>query len=301
MIGASIRRLEVFKTVVDTGRFSAAADHLGIAQPSVSAHIKALESQLGQPLFVRLRGRAPRLTKAGETLYAYAADSVSRATEVQARLRESHAVEPNRFSMAAQRNLANLILPSYLATFLQAHPGTKVVSYSEVQEQVLTMIRDSAVDLALFLAIGPISGVRSEIIGHIDLVLVAAPDHPLTGRQEIDPEEIADHPFVGGIKGSNFARMIATVLRRAGVRHYDIVLELQDTMAVKQMVRHGAGIACTLRCAVTAEIAEGSLVPLHLLRGPGQLEVRWAYAESREVPEIAFAFIGYLNERQPFS
>ncbi len=62
-----------------------------------------------------------------------------------------------------------------------------------------------------------------------------------------------------------------------------------------------SGIACTLRCAVTAEIAEGSLVALRLSRGPGPLQVRWAYAESRDVPEIAFAFIGYLNERQPFS
>ena len=44
MISASARRLNVFKSVVDCGGFNLAAMQLGIAQPSVGAHIKALES-----------------------------------------------------------------------------------------------------------------------------------------------------------------------------------------------------------------------------------------------------------------
>jgi len=51
MISASPRRLTVFKSVVDLGGFNLAAVRLGIAQPSVGAHIKALEAQIGQPLF----------------------------------------------------------------------------------------------------------------------------------------------------------------------------------------------------------------------------------------------------------
>ena len=50
MIATSMRRLEVFLAVVETGRFSQAADRLGIAQPSVSAHIAGLERQIGQSL-----------------------------------------------------------------------------------------------------------------------------------------------------------------------------------------------------------------------------------------------------------
>ena len=74
MISASPRRLSVFKSVVERGGFNAAAAQLGIAQPSVGAHIRALESQIGQPLFHRQRGSRPRLTKAGEALYTFAVD-----------------------------------------------------------------------------------------------------------------------------------------------------------------------------------------------------------------------------------
>tara|TARA_R110000868_G_scaffold61059_12_gene185773 strand:+ start:822 stop:1727 length:906 start_codon:yes stop_codon:yes gene_type:complete len=301
MIGVSLRRLEVFKTVVDIGRFGAAADHLGIAQPSVSAHIKALENHLGQPLFIRHRGRPPRLTTMGETFYTYAADALSRASDIGTTLRAAGEAEPGRFSVAAQRNLANLILPGHLAAFLKSHPGAKIVSYSEVQEKVLAMIRDAEVDLALFLAIGPVSGIRSELMGHLDLVLVVSPDHPLAGRRKIAPEELAGQAFIGGIEESNFARMIAVMLRRAGIRDYDVVLQLQDGVAAKQMAQLGVGFTCSLRCAVEPEIAAGTLVPLDLSSGPGPLQVRWAYAENREIPEIAFTLIRYLNDRRPFS
>ena len=79
MISASARRLSVFKSVIDAGGFSAAALRLGIAQPSVGAHIKALELQIGQKLFFRHRGARPQLTKAGETLQAYAIDFLQKS------------------------------------------------------------------------------------------------------------------------------------------------------------------------------------------------------------------------------
>lgn len=301
MIGVSLRRLEVFKTVVDLGGFSAAADHLGIAQPSVSAHIKALEDHLGQPLFIRHRGRSPRLTAMGQTFHAYAADAVLRATEIGTTLRADRDSDSGRFSVAAQRNLANLILPGYFAAFLKANPGAKIVSFSEIQENVLGMIRNDEVDIGLFLAIGPVPGIRSDVMGHLELALVAAPDHPLAVRRNIRPEDLAGFPFVGGIAESHFARMIATMLRRSGIKDVDVVLQLQDGVAVKNMAQHGVGVACSLHCAVEPELAEGSLVRLHLADGLGPLQVRWAYAQNREIPQIAFSLIRYLEEQQPFS
>ena len=50
MISASARRLSVFKAVVEEGGFNRAAMRLDISQPSVGAHVKALEHLLaGKP------------------------------------------------------------------------------------------------------------------------------------------------------------------------------------------------------------------------------------------------------------
>src|SRR5262245_53545593 len=125
MISASARRLSVFKSVVDSGGFNAAATELGIAQPSVGAHVKALESQLGQPLFHRHRGSRPKLTKAGETLYAYAADVLKKSEETSQVLVDLRKGDAREITIAAHRDLALHYLPERLASFSTKFPKTR--------------------------------------------------------------------------------------------------------------------------------------------------------------------------------
>ncbi|WP_347836300.1 LysR family transcriptional regulator [Gracilibacillus sp. JCM 18860] len=49
-----LRHLITFRTIIDVGGFKKAAEQLGYAQSSITAHIKELEKELGYPLFDRL-------------------------------------------------------------------------------------------------------------------------------------------------------------------------------------------------------------------------------------------------------
>lgn len=49
-----IRHLKTFKTIVDIGGFTRAADYLGYAQSTVTSHVQAIEQELRKPLFYRL-------------------------------------------------------------------------------------------------------------------------------------------------------------------------------------------------------------------------------------------------------
>ena len=155
MISASPRRLSVFKSVVERGGFNAAAAQLGIAQPSVGAHIRALESQIGQPLFHRQRGSRPKLTKAGEALYTFAVDLLKRseeATHALDDLRKIDAHEDRRRS--APRPLADRY-SGWLAAFAKRHPKAKIVTRIGTIEDVIELIREREVALGFFLASGP--------------------------------------------------------------------------------------------------------------------------------------------------
>ena len=153
MISASPRRLSVFKTVVDAGSFNVAAETLGIAQPSVSAHVSALERQVGQPLFDRQRGSRPRLTQAGKTLYAYAVDMLKKSGEAQAALTRLRGKGKSEITIAAQRDIAQYYLPPLLTRFVAEHPGTRFVTRTGTLENVVTQLRDREVDVG-FLKIG---------------------------------------------------------------------------------------------------------------------------------------------------
>ena len=297
MISASVRRLAVFKAVAETGKFSEAASVLGIAQPSVSAHIKALERQAGQPLFVRSPGRAPRLTPAGEAVYGYAIDVVRRSEEMTSRLDALGGEHSVSVTVAAQRSLAHGMLGERLASFVHAHPQAKLVTRSETGERVLDLLRAQDVDLGVFLALGPIKGLASEVFEKEDLCLVAAPSHTLASRRSVSPVLLSEFGFIGGIAESHFAQMIGVVMRRLGVRRHRVVAEAQDAETVKELARHGAGLAWCLASSVSEEIRTGALVPVPLTRTIPALEVRWAAAPGRPLSAHALALVRHMKSK----
>jgi DNA-binding transcriptional LysR family regulator len=277
MISASARRLSVFKAVAEYGGFNVAADRLGIAQPSVGAHIRALERQVGQPLFHRQRGMRSRLTKAGETLYAYACEVLDRSHAASVALTGLRTVGTREIALAAQRAVSTYFLPAYLADFASRHPDIRIVTRTGTTENVLELVRERSVDLGLFPALGPVPGVASLLLTREPLVLVVAPSHPLARRRAVSAAELQSHAFVCGLRESHYFRMIDLVLKRIGLAQYRIAMELQDFAAVKEMARHGAGIACEMLRCVKEDIQAGSLVALQLAGEQPVLQLRCAY------------------------
>ena len=67
----NLKQLEAFVKVVETGSFSKAAKELYLTQPTVSAHISALERELKTRLFIR-NTKEVTMSDAGQDLYKYA-------------------------------------------------------------------------------------------------------------------------------------------------------------------------------------------------------------------------------------
>lgn len=277
MISASPRRLSVFKSVVDLGGFNLAAARLGIAQPSVGAHIKALESQIGQPLFYRHRGSKPQLTKAGEAVYAFAVEVLQKSEATTHALANLRKVEAQEIVIAVHRDIATQFLPGRLAAFARTHPKVRVVTRIGTIEEVIDLLRNHAAHLGLFLASGPIVGIRSEVLATESLTLVVSPQHPLAARAAVSPNEAGRYPFVTGLRGSRYFELVRAALKAIGIEHYEVAMELQESVAVKEVVRHGAGIACLPRCTVGAELAAGALVELKLTVPLKDLQLRCGY------------------------
>jgi len=298
MISASPRRLSVFKSVVDHGGFNVAAIQLGIAQPSVGAHIKALESQLGQPLFYRHRGSKPRLTKAGEALYAFTIDALKKSEEASRTLSDLRSAEASEITIAAHRDIASHLLSTRLTAFAAKFPRIRIVTRIGTIEDVLELVRNGRVHIALLLASGPLAGLRSDVLATEPLALVVAPQHPLARAQAVASAALSEFPFVTGLRQSSYFQIVDRALKKIGVAQYRIAMELQESPAVKDMVRHGAGIACLLRCTVDDEIRTGALTVVDLATPLQSLELRCAYREPIE--DLTWKFVSHLrNEPGP--
>lgn len=256
---ASGRRLDVFRTIIERGGTNAAANWLGVSQPSITAHVRALEREVGTTLFKRQRGRRNVVTPAGEALYQFACEAAAHRHELHGKLRGISQTETNSLSLAVQRSIANYIMPRVLAAFLKLHPSARVSMHSEIQETVRDLWAKGTVDAAILFGQ---STEASNVIGSQDLVLIAATSHPLARRKRVAVEELGSYAFVGGLRSSQFFQLVAAAMRAAGVPRYDVILHLQDSVAVKNAVQQGIGIACTLASVVEQDVRSGRIAVL---------------------------------------
>ena len=280
MIDVSPRRLQVFKHVVDLGGFNAAAAKLGITQPSVGGHVDALERLVGHALLLRRRGTRPQLTQAGRAVYDLAVDVLRRNEETAHCLAGLKSSQAREIVIAAHRDLAVSFLPQRLSRFSRKYPTSRVITRIGTIEDVLALVESGTVQMGVLLASGTVRGLASEVIGREPLDLVVGRTHPLAQRKQLQAADLRAHAFVTGLRNSRYYLIVERALRSIGMADYDIALELQESAAVKEAVRHGHNIACLPRCTVADELVSGALVVLNLVQSIQPLQIRCVYGSS---------------------
>jgi molybdate transport repressor ModE-like protein len=264
MLYPTLRRLQVFVMVAETGSFAAAARQLGISQPSVSSHIQNLEKELAGPLFVREAGRRAVLNAGGRKLLFHARSMLASASKLEegAGNRKSHGAET--LSIVCQRSLANTVMREPLARFAREHRDIRMAVQVAFQEEVIASIRSGAADVGYLLANTPIAGVRSKLIGRVRFVLFAAPSHPLATRKRIRAVELVEFDFVGPPERSMFGRTVAAMLQTIGVEPLNIISEGTEFSVLRDLVVAGMGLCCSLEASVRADVASKQVVVLDI-------------------------------------
>src|SRR5690349_20958631 len=124
--GLTLQRLQVFVAVTDHGGFSAAADYLGLGQPTVSFHIRALERLFGARLLA-YRQRRVHLTAEGSALYPVAVDMLRQAERAAATIRGIREGQAGQLRVGASMAFE---LPAFfervVAPFQRSHPSLQL-------------------------------------------------------------------------------------------------------------------------------------------------------------------------------
>lgn len=293
----TLRRLEVFLEIVDSGGFRAAADRLGLAQPSVSNHVQALEAEAGGMLFRRRRGSGVELTDLGKTFLNHAKLLLDEANRMARDLDQSRADAERQVIFACQRSLADF-MPPLVAEFARDHREVELTTRVGRQEEVVDMIKNGAANIGLFLSNRDVPGLKSFVIGTEEIVIVASRSHPLAGRRKIPPPELSRHTFVGAPAGSLFGDVIAQLLNDIGAEHVRVVSTATEFEFLRALVLADVGLYCCLRKRAQPDIDKGLLVPLDLDAPPLLLEIRQVFSIKRQVSPAVARFAEFLRQRQ---
>jgi len=162
--GVSLPQIAAVISVVDYGSFTAAADILGISQPSLSRRIQSLEQSLGVPIF-RAVGRTMQLTEAGRSIVPAGRRILDELASINALGASTRELKTGSLRIAGLPSLIGSVLPEYVGKFHQKHPEIhlEILSVQDHEELVET-IRLGSADAAF--------GVRHQVPADLESRLV---------------------------------------------------------------------------------------------------------------------------------
>lgn len=256
----TLRHMRVFVSVFRQGSITRAAEELHLTQPAVSLSVKELENYYGIKLFERY-GRRIFPTEGAKMFYGYAVHIISLFDEMETRVRSWD--ERGILRVGASITVGTFILPQLAARAREKMPGLRVEAVVCNSAEVEAAILDNRVDLGLIEA-GPSSAELAAIPFMEDaLCAIAAPGHPLAGKEGVTLRELASYPFLMREKGSAGREVLdaALALRGIAVRP---VWESASTQAIVHGVSVGLGIAVLPSLLVRRDIAEGTVAEIGL-------------------------------------
>ena len=295
-----LRLLELFCHVYKARSFSRAARDLGLSQPTVSAHIKDLEEQLGGPVFNRL-GREIEPTEAGRLLYEQARSLLTLKRNVIDRMAQFLDRIEGDLVVGASTVPGEYLLPGLLATFHAAHPGVRARLRVSDTAAAIDDLRDGEIQLAMVGGTAPDEDLVFEPFARDRLVLVVPARRPWTARREISLRQLAELPLLVRESGSGTRKVLQEALAQRDLElpALRIVAELGSTSAIKEAVKQGHGVSFVSALAIASERTAGLL---HVLRvrelGPVRRTYYTALDRRRALSPVSRAFREYLASRR---
>jgi DNA-binding transcriptional LysR family regulator len=245
----SLRKYEYALAVAEEGSVTAAAERLGVAQPSVSQQIRMLESDLG----VRLFARTPRgvaVTVAGRAFLKEAEVAVTASRRARAAARAGNPNLTGELIVAAQMGLGSRQLSRALGTLRCRYPNLEVTVFEEPAPADLERLaRQGTLDLALVHHVPPECCYEERLLGHELYVAVLWPEHPMLACVTLTLSDLADEPWVRFTTGSVLDAQMTKVLKRAGMSVRTVARASQIATAVR-LAAQGMGVTIIPASAV---------------------------------------------------
>lgn len=244
--------------VIDHNGFSRAADALGVTQPSLSQGVRALEAELGAPLFHRL-GRRVALTPAGEAFAVPARQILRDAALARDAVSDVADLVSGVLELAALPTLAVDPLVALVGTFRVAHPGVRVrVIEPEQDVSIGDLIRTGRAEIGL--ADLPVrgDGLVTESLVTQDL-LATWPPGTVLPRSRATIADLAAVPLITTPPGTS-TRSLLDAAFAAAVLSPSVAVELTQRDAIAPLVVSGAGSSILPRALAEDAAAKGAVI-----------------------------------------
>ncbi|MCY0881988.1 MAG: LysR family transcriptional regulator [Firmicutes bacterium] len=289
-----IRQLEYFVAVADHHSVTKGAASLFVSQPTVSQQIRALETEVGQALFVRTASGV-ELTDAGETLLRYALRILQNVQEARNTIQGAHGL-PGTISLGVLPTLTRSILPHIIRMYYQFEPLHQIGLLEGCTQKLLKLITTG--DLQLAIVDLPVSDphLAVQTLWSEELIVIAPHSYWLPPGP-IDLAQLRNASFITMEPGYGLRDALFRISQKSGFNPH-ITFELTSLGAIVGFVQQGFGISVVPERTVELEMRSRQIRFCRLVTDQHR-DIGIIWRTHRPLPAAATSFIDFLR-RQPW-
>ncbi len=295
-----LHQIEIFCTLIRLKSFSRTATALYLTQPTVSGHIKNLETELGVRLLDRL-GRRVVPTEAGEALYSHGLKLLEQRDLAIQEIESLTGKVSGTLRLGGSTIPGAYILPSIISAFRKKHPSVSVRLLIEDTAKVAEAVLSG--DLCMGVVGASVQDSRLEAQDFLkDELVVAVPaGHPLAGKKRVAMEALKKEVFILREEGSGTRRIMEERLEKEGVSLADLKVSaiVGSSDAVRQAVKAGLGISILSIRALQDDIKAGRLSALRLKGIRLERSFSIILLKGRSRSPLCKAFLDFLLSGKP--
>jgi DNA-binding transcriptional LysR family regulator len=255
-----LRQLEIFRALAEELHFTRAAARVHCVQSNVTTQVRALEEELGTPLFDRLAKRVI-LTDAGRRFLPYAERVLSAFGEAQTAMTQN-STPAGPLRIGSPESILTYRLPGILNRFRSLCPKVELIFQPYWNEGLIQSLESGKLDLAIWM---------TDAVGHDRLksirwrsekvLFVVDPKDPLAAKKRVQPGNLSGQTLLLTETGCAYRRKLDQVLSSMQIRPGHIT-EFSSVEAIKACVGLGMGVGLLPEIVVTKELARKELTTL---------------------------------------
>lgn len=259
----TLRQLEIFVAVGETGSTTGAAESISLSQSAVSAALNELESLLRTRLFDRV-GKRLVLNDIGRLLLSQARSLLDAAHNIENQFAEPGKFTATSLKVGASTTIGNYIMPSLIGGFHLFSPAMHIDIHIGNTSEIASEVANFKVDVGFIE--GPCHEPELDVIPWLtdELIIVSSPNHPLAQKQrtlKVSINDLRDANWLLRESGSGTREVVEQVLLPA-LHHLNECIVFGNAEAIKRAVAENLGISCLSKWVVGDLLTAGRLVVL---------------------------------------
>ena len=236
-----VRHLRTLQALADSGNLSSAAERLHLTQSALSHQLKALEEQVGGPIFHR-KTRPLRFTRIGERLLRLAQEVLPRVEAARRDLLRLQSGEDGRLFITIECHSCFAWLMPVMDRFRARWPEIEMDLSMGFGFDPLPALQRGDVDLVVTSDPRALAGIHFEPLFRYQALLAMHHHHPLAGRRYIEPGDLSDQTLITYPVEEKRLDIFTRFLMPAGIRPAQ-VRHTELTVMMLQLVASRRGVA----------------------------------------------------------